>query len=164
MILGAAVLALVIGALVAATDLMRDQAKTVRARKLLRALAVATEVYARLPESRDEGSTGADRTADWPPGSFDAAATPGLAALLAVPQTREILTGAGWPWNGQLDKPAAWLDPWGRPLRYVTALHNQASVRMNGGRPYWVCAGPNGRFGDDDPRERADNISTDEPL
>ena len=56
------------------------------------------------------------------------------------------------------------LDPWGRPLRYVTALHNQTSVRMNAGHPYWVCAGPNGRFGDDDPGERADNISTDEPL
>ena len=35
---------------------------------------------------------------------------------------------------------------------------------MNGGRPYWVCAGPNERFGDDDPSERTDNISTDEPL
>ena len=104
------------------------------------------------------------KTPLYPPGAFDASATTGLTALLAHPQTRQTLSRLDWPWNRFLDRPARWADPWGTPLRYVTAVHDASAVRLNGGRPFWVCAGPNRRFGDDHPAERADNISTDEPM
>lgn len=155
MILAAVLLAGIIAALIAATNQMRDRAQTVQARKLLQTLARATQEYARLQASQPP---------TYPPGTFDASATTGLTALLALPTTRQLLARLDWPWNRFLDRPARWADPWGTPLRYVTAVHDPSAVRLNGGRPFWVCAGPNRRFGDDRPAERADNISTDEPM
>jgi len=59
-------------------------------------------------------------------------------------------------------------DPWGTPVRYFTAAIEdpmfQRRVRLNGGVPIFECAGPDRRFGDDDPAEQADNLRSDEPL
>lgn len=158
-----AVLALVFGALTQIMDGLRDESKVRQAQRLMTTLAAATELYARvLGPSPGEEADGPEPT--YPPGSFDGSPEPCLAALLAVPETRERLVGLGWPWNRLADDPGAWTDPWGRPLRYVTALHNERAVMMNGGIPFWVCAGPDGRFGDADLAEQSDNISTDEPI
>lgn len=167
MILAAVLLAGIIAALIAATNQMRDRAQTVQARKLLGTLARATQEYARLQAPQPGPNAQEARTPQtpiYPPGAFDASATTALTSLLVLPGTRQILSRLDWPWNRFLDRPARWADPWGTPLRYVTAVHDPSAVRLNGGRPFWVCAGPNRRFGDDRPAERADNISTDEPM
>ena len=159
-----AVLALLFGGLVRITDGLRNDAKRQQARVLLTALASATGVYAELQAPLEDGSEGADAATGYPPGAFDADARPCLAALLATPQTRQKLAGLGWPWSRLLDDSEGWVDPWGRPLRYVTRLHDERAVRMNGGKPFWVSAGPDGRFGDANLAQRSDNISSDEPM
>ena len=159
-----AVLALVFGGLVRVTDRLRNDAKRQQARRLLATLASAVELYAELQVPPGAESVGAECAAVYPPGVFDAAAQPCLAALLTKPPTRQKLAGLGWPWDRLLDDPAAWVDPWGRPLRYVTALHDRRAVRRNGGRPFWVSAGSDGRFGDASLAERSDNISSVEPM
>ena len=163
MVVAVAVLALVFGALTRIMDGLRDEAKAKQAQRLVTALAAATEHYARV--RGPSPGEGADRSEPmYPPGSFDGSPEACLAALLAVPETRERLVGLGWPWDRLVDDPSAWTDPWGRPLRYVTELHNKRAVLMNGGIPFWVCAGPDGRFGDADLSEQSDNISSDEPM
>ncbi|UCG32568.1 MAG: prepilin-type N-terminal cleavage/methylation domain-containing protein [Phycisphaerales bacterium] len=158
-----AVLALVLGALTRIMDGLRDEAKAKQAQRLVTTLAAATELYARVQGTNpEEGADRPERT--YPPGSFDGSPEACLAALLGVPETRERLVGLGRPWNRLVDDAGAWTDPWGRPLRYVTALHNKRAVMMNGGIPFWVCAGPDGRFGDADLSEQSDNISSDEPM
>jgi type II secretory pathway pseudopilin PulG len=165
MIVAVAVLALVLGALTRIMDGLRDEAKVRQAQRLVTTLAAATELYAQVQEQGPSVEEAADhQRPTYPPGSFDGSPEACLAALLAVPETRGRLVGLGWPWNRLVDDPGAWTDPWGRPLRYVTTLHNERAVMMNGGVPFWVCAGPDGRFGDADLAEQADNIFSDEPM
>lgn len=147
-------LALAFSGLASISESMRNQAKTEQARALLRTLAIATDTYA---ENQDPPGT-------CPPGAPYASSVPALQALLAFPQSRSILAGLEWPWNTRLDAPHRWKDPWGRELRYITMQYDREAVRMNGSKPFWVCAGPDGRFGEQDATRRADNISTDEPM
>jgi prepilin-type N-terminal cleavage/methylation domain-containing protein len=154
-----ALLAALFGGMVRLTDGLRDRAKSEQTRRLLEALGSAVEQYAAL-----HSSSNSREAVVYPPGRFDGAAGPCLRALLGAPETRGPLAELGWPWNRLMNDPGAWVDAWGRPLRYVTALHDEQAVRMNGGKPFWVSAGPDGRFGDADLAERSDNISSDEPM
>ncbi|HOQ87252.1 MAG TPA: hypothetical protein PLQ89_16180, partial [Phycisphaerae bacterium] len=57
-------------------------------------------------------------------------------------------------------------DPWGRPLHCLTAssplaVHRKA-VAANQGRPIFISAGPDGRFGFQDVSAASDNIRSDE--
>lgn len=57
------------------------------------------------------------------------------------------------------------VDPWGTPLRYYTAESDSPWpwVKVNGGRPVLVSAGPDRDFGDGDPAAVGDNLRSDDP-
>ncbi len=152
MLIAVCLLGLVLAGLVNVAQGVRDRAKTEQAGALLRALERAQTAYVQ-------------RHGAWPRGAADGQARQALAALLGEPGARAALRSLDGPWSGLLDRPGEWLDPWGRPLRYVTELHDEAAVRMNGGRPFWVCAGPDRLFGNNPgDSAQADNISSDRPL
>ena len=56
-------------------------------------------------------------------------------------------------------------DAWGRPLRCLTAASksplDREAVAVNGGRPIFISAGPDGRFGTRDIAAAADNLRSD---
>jgi len=164
MMVAVAVLAVVFSIGVRVIDGLRDQAKEQQAKRLVTTLAAATELYARVGADDGPDETRPAETGAYPPGAFDGSPEPCLSALLAVPQTRGRLADLGWPWASLLDDPGAWTDPWGRPMRYVAPVHDEQAVTRNGGIPFWVCAGPDGRFGDASLAEQSDNISSDEPM
>ncbi len=57
-----------------------------------------------------------------------------------------------------------WLvDPWGRRLRYVTQDNAMPYARANEGRPVFVSAGPDRRFGVEDPAGIGDDLRSDDP-
>jgi hypothetical protein len=71
--------------------------------------------------------------------------------------------------NGSADSAGAWgsiRDPWGRPLHCFTASSplavHRKSVAANQGRPIFISAGPDGRFGFNDVSAASDNIRSDE--
>ncbi|MBN2563533.1 MAG: type II secretion system protein [Phycisphaerae bacterium] len=55
------------------------------------------------------------------------------------------------------------VDPWGTPLQYHSATSGSALVKANNGRPIFVSAGPDRRFGDGDPAGLGDNLRSDDP-
>jgi len=55
------------------------------------------------------------------------------------------------------------VDPWGTPLRYYGVESNSPWVKVNGGRPVLVSAGPDRDFGDEDPAAAGDNLRSDDP-
>ncbi len=87
-----------------------------------------------------------------------------LAALQRTPKSDQVLERVPEVLRRESYEPDVWIvvDGWGRPLRCMTAnsprtLERQA-VAANGGKPIFVSAGGDGRFGLDDVADAADNL------
>ena len=93
---------------------------------------------------------------------------PALAALVGVPASVKHLEAIPVRLLYAADDGRiACRDPWGRRLRYLTALiadtEGKRRVARNGGRPIFESAGPDGRFGQSTDPATADDIRSDEP-
>ncbi len=149
---------------------MRDDLKQRRTEQLLVRLDQALVAYHRAtgrwpadPGPRADGSTTPEND-----GSGDRI----IAVLADEPESRKVLdqippifrarrsadTAAGSAWGGVHDA-------WGRPLRCLTANGSTPAeldaVIANGGRPIFISAGPDERFGPPDLPPAADNIRSD---
>jgi type II secretory pathway pseudopilin PulG len=132
-----------------------DHARTGQARMMIRTLGAALEAYYDAGQAYPLGGpTGkADRTID---------------ALLQVPASAEIMHQLDARLLHLRDGRPECLDPWGRPLRYITAdigeMDLQNRVARNNGEPIFESSGPDGRFGHAGNPAAADDIRSDEPA
>lgn len=60
-------------------------------------------------------------------------------------------------------EPRVLLDSWGTPLRLLVDEDKNPAVKLNGGRPIFVSAGPDRDFGDENPAAVGDNLRSDDP-
>jgi type II secretory pathway pseudopilin PulG len=154
MVLAAALLALVLAGAAGLYDHCLNEAKVQQVAALIHGLGSALAAYAEV--------TGA-----YPPGRVDEASDPALAALQTAPasaaQIQKVKSNLVFLSDGK------WrcVDPWGRPLRYLTARSNRPEprrrVEANGGVPIFESAGPDRDFGDVISARQADNICGDDP-
>ncbi|HOA72743.1 MAG TPA: hypothetical protein PL151_11195 [Phycisphaerae bacterium] len=180
----AAALAVVLAALGLGTEGIRNDLKRQQAVAMMEILDQALVAYhaqtGAWPVDADSGArpaAAADEDADSPsPERYEAdpAAVDRMLALMAgVPAARarlETLPAVLRVAPAESARSAgAWgsiRDPWGRPLHCLTAssplaVHRKA-VAANQGRPIFISAGPDGRFGFQDVSAASDNIRSDE--
>jgi hypothetical protein len=150
----AGLLALLLTVTAGLYDHYLNTAKVQQVTALIQGLARAAAAYA-------------EATGSYPPGRRDEASDPILATLLTVPASAaqvhalssSLLFVADGKWHA--------LDPWGRPVRYLTQHSERAEprrrVEANGGVPVFECAGPDRDFGDAEAAGQTDNIASDEP-
>lgn len=87
-----------------------------------------------------------------------------LEALAAEPASRRVLDRVPPVLTAHRPNESAWgvHDGWGRPLACLTPRSPNAAHRLaveaNGGKPIFLSAGPDGRFGHGDPTAAADNL------
>ena len=131
--------------LVGSARMIREDARNQLSRRLLTSLDRALIAYQiaehAYPSSRDEDA--------------DAA----VAALLRCPATQGF--GGELPeslWTP--GSPRGLVDPWGRPLHYLSDPQRHPSVGTNDKRPIFVSAGRDGDFGE---AAEGDNLRSDDP-
>jgi len=102
------------------------------------------------------------QTGEYPPAAFDGSAGPAIEAIRRVRAAAEPLEDLPSVLAIGRDPRTGVLDPWGRPLRYVTVEATREADRRdviaNGGVPIFESAGPDGELGLADPVAAADNI------
>jgi type II secretory pathway pseudopilin PulG len=151
----AALLAAVVGiALFVVTGgvrLVREQARDNLARRLVAQLDAALAAY--------YAAAGA-----YPPGAPDGSAGPAIAALERVSDSANQLNELPQSLRERVPPQDGCVDPWRRPLRYLTATsanpQDAAEVAANGGVPIFESAGRDGDFGLVDRSAAIDNLRT----
>ncbi len=149
---------------------MRDDVKQRRTEQLLARLDQALVAYHRAtgrwpadPDGRTDRSTTAEND-----GSGDRI----IATLAGEPESRKVLDQVPPVFRAERSADAAansaWgglHDAWGRPLRCLTADGSTPAdldaVIANGGKPIFISAGPDERFGPPGLPPAADNIRSD---
>lgn len=103
-----------------------------------------------------------------PPGDPDGSADRAVAALLNYDPSNVRLADLPSVLRRNQAMTEALVDPWGTPLRYVTADHASAMMRnritANAGRPIFDSAGPDRRFGPAEGRSEGPDIWGEECL
>jgi len=144
----AAVLGIVLFIVAGGVGSVRQQAKRNLCARLMAGLGEALAQYHA-------------KTGDYPPGRPDASAGPAIAAMLAVPEAAAELKDLPAVLQLGADPHVGGVDPWGRPVRYLTAASPTESARRevaaNGDVPIFESAGGDGDFGETDPAAAADN-------
>lgn len=122
---------------------------------------LCARVMASLREALDRYH---DATGAYPPSAVDGSAAPALAALRAVAPSAQTLASLPPSLRLGQDPQTGGVDPWGRPLRYLTAdasrPEDREDVTVNDGVPIFESAGADGHFGLDDPAASIDNLRT----
>lgn len=92
------------------------------------------------------------------------AARAAAAALFRHDKTRPLLESLPPSVRrGRSGETFSLVDPWGTPLKYVTAQDDAPFARANEGRPVFISAGPDLNFGDQDSAAIGDNLRSDDP-
>ena len=129
-------------------------ARVRQARELLGTLSEALDAYHDAAGAYVPG---------WPSGSCEAV----FPAMLGVPASAEVLATLDVRLLHLHNGRPKCLDPWGRPVRYVTSRMADPDLRSrvtrHHGRPIFESAGPDGRFGRGSDAASADDLATDEP-
>ncbi len=155
LVLSAALLMLVLAVVAGLYDHYLNDAKVRQMTTLIHDLSEAAALYSQ--------ATGA-----YPRGRDDGACDSALATMQMVPAPAAHLQALGSGLLFLSDGKLRCVDPWGRPLRYLTARSAQPEhrrrVQANGGVPIFESAGPDRDFGDTDSACQADNICSDDPA
>ena len=156
-VIAGALLALVLWVLSGLYDDMLDRARTAQAFEMIRTLDAALAAYHQAAGAHPPGRHGPDGSA----------VEDALTVMIRVPESLRVLHGIDLRLLHLHDDRPVCRDPWGRPLRYLTAGVGDevlaGRVARHAGRPIFESAGPDGRFGDHDPAAAADDIRSDEP-
>ncbi len=100
----------------------------------------------------------------YPPGTPDSSAGSAITALQAVDASAAALHPLPDSLEVGEDPVIGCRDPWGTPLRYLTAEasneRDRREVAANGGVPIFESAGRDREFGAADPRLATDNLRT----
>ncbi len=145
MVVAVTVVGIALFLLVGSARLIREDARSQLARQLLTTLDRALIAY---QIAENAYPVAPDEDADF-----------AVAALLASPATHGL--AAELPdslWNAA--RPHTLVDPWGRPLRYLSDPLRHPYVRTNENRPVFVSAGRDGDFSE---AAEGDNLRSDDP-
>lgn len=155
LVLSAALIMLVLAVVAGLYDHCLNDAKVRQMSALIQGLNEAAALYFQA-------------TGTYPCGREDGACDSALAAMQMVPAPAAHLQALGSSLLFLSDGKLRCVDPWGRPLRYLTARSAQPEHRRraeaNGGVPIFESAGPDRDFGDTDTARQADNICGDDPA
>jgi len=172
-LVAAAVIGVVLAMVALGVATVRSDLKHGQVEQLLATLDEALSAYHQATSEwpADPGVEDEDRASAEQDGSADRV----IAALAAEPASREILDKTGLVLRvkpgtdlSTATSESSWgtlQDAWGRRLRCLTSASrspiDREAVAANGGRPIFVSAGPDGRFGTHDIAAAADNLHSD---
>ncbi len=147
----AAALAIVLFLVAGGVGTIRQQAKRNLCTRLMTQLGDALVKYHQA-------------TGTYPPGAPDSSAGNAVQAMLRVEAAAAALKTLPLSLRMGAEPLVGGVDPWGRPLRYLTAdvqnEHDRQEVAANGGVPIFESAGRDKDFGDSNPATATDNVRT----